>query len=165
LFYPLSTANQYSLGHEMSLASNSFALVVDDDPSFLGSLKLMLRCCGFPHIVTAEGGLTALDHLNDWRFDLIVSDWNMDRMDGIELLRRVRHNPLTEKTPFILVTASLTETAWRQAIEFGATEFIVKPFTLASLRSACHLCLALRAFEGSNIVPLKQRLQQRGYGI
>ena len=138
-----------------------YALVVDDDTSFLATLGLMLRLCGFKHIVTAGDGTAALEHLGEWRFDLIVSDWNMPLMDGVELLRRVRRHPPTARTPFILMTASLTEYAWRGAIEHGATEFLLKPFALDALRSACELCLGLNKHAGSNIIPLAERLRQR----
>jgi CheY-like chemotaxis protein len=139
--------------------------VVDDDRSFLATLRLMLRLCGFQNIVTAGDGTAALEHLGEWRFDLIVSDWNMPLMDGVDLLRRVRRHPPTARTPFILMTASLTEYAWRGAIEHGATEFLLKPFTLDALRSACDLCLGLDMDEGSNIIPLGERLRQRRYRV
>ena len=56
---------------------NRYALAVDDDPQCVNTLRLMLRFCGFHHIVTAEDGFVALEYLKEWRFDLVVSDWNM----------------------------------------------------------------------------------------
>ena len=88
---------------------NRYALAVDDDPQCVNTLRLMLRFCGFHHIVAAEDGFVALEYLKEWRFDLVVSDWNMGTMDGVELLMRVRRDPSTANVPFILVTASLTE--------------------------------------------------------
>ena len=139
-------------------------LAVDDDANFLTMLMVSLRHCGFGDVVGAEDGNIALDHLSR-RFDLIVSDWNMGAMDGLELLRRVRATPSTANTPFILVTASLTEHAWRGAIEHGATEFLVKPFTLSSLRSACQLSLEIHASGKGDILPLKERLQKRRFRV
>ncbi len=140
------------------------ALVVDDDFDFLTMQLISLKYCGFSDIVGAEDGNIALDHLSR-RFDLIVSDWNMGAMDGLELLRRVRATPSTANTPFILVTASLTEHAWRGAIEHGATEFLVKPFTLSSLRSACQLSLEIHASGGGDVLPLKERLRKRRFRV
>ena len=148
---------------------NRYALAVDDDPQCVNTLRLMLRFCGFHHIVAAEDGFVALEYLKEWRFDLVVSDWNMGTMDGVELLMRVRRDPTTANVPFILVTGSLTEPPWRGAIEHGATEFLLKPFTLGALRSACHFCLELKEFEGANVTPLraplKDRLRRRLYPV
>jgi two-component system chemotaxis response regulator CheY len=141
------------------------ALAVDDDFDFLTMLTVSLRRCGFSQVMGAEDGNIALDHLSRRRFDLIVSDWNMGVMDGVELLRRVRATPSTANTPFILVTASLTEDAWRGAIANGATEFLVKPFTLASLRSACRLSLEVHGSGGGLILPLKERLRKRQFRV
>jgi two-component system chemotaxis response regulator CheY len=141
------------------------ALAVDDDFDFLTMLKVSLKRCGFSQVVGAEDGNIALDHISRRRFDLIVSDWNMGEMDGVELLRKVRATPSTAKTPFILVTASLTEHAWRAAIEHGATDFLVKPFTLASLRAACQLSLEVHESGGGVVVPLKERLRKRHFRV
>jgi CheY-like chemotaxis protein len=140
-------------------------LAVDDDANFLTMLMVSLRHCGFSDVVGAEDGNIALDYMSLRRFDLIVSDWNMGVLDGLELLRRVRATPSMESTPFILMTASLTEHAWRGAIEHGATEFLVKPFTLSSFRSACQLSLEIYESGGGDIAPLKERLQKRSFRV
>jgi CheY-like chemotaxis protein len=149
----------------MTVAQIRHALAVDDDFDFLTMLTVSLQRCGFHQVVGAEDGSIALDHLSRRRFDLIVSDWNMGVMDGVELLRRVRASPSTANTPFILVTASLTEDAWRGAIAHGATEFLVKPFTLGSLRAACQLSLEVHGFGGDVIVPLTERLRKRHFRV
>ena len=149
----------------MTVKTNGYALAVDDDPSFLRTLQLMLRLSGFPNVVPATEGSGALERLDSWRFDIIVSDWNMEPMDGVELLRRVRKNPATAKTPFILITASLSETAWRSAIEHGATDFLLKPLTLNSLRSACEICSQLPTFDDCSVVSLTERLRQRRFNV
>lgn len=146
-----------------------YALAIDDDPDFRTSLKLMLRMCGFHHVETAGDGQDGLDLLQKWRFDLVVCDWNMDPMDGLEVLRNVRAHTALAHTPFILVTASLSETAWRGAIALGATEFLVKPFDLDTMRSAAQLCLKLgdhgKAGLADNVVSLEDRLRARRFGI
>lgn len=143
-----------------------YALAIDDDADFRTSLKLMLRMCGFHHVETAADGQAGLELLRTWRFDLVVCDWNMDPMDGIEVLKAVRSQPMLAEVPFMLVTASLSEAAWQGAIEFGATEFLVKPFSLETLRTACQLCLKLgeeRRDTGENVISLKERLQARRF--
>ena len=114
---------------------------------------------------SAAGVPAALERLGAWRFDVIVSDWNMEPMDGVELLRRVRKNPATAHTPFILITASLSETAWRNAIEYGATDFLLKPLSLNSLRSACDIGTRLHAFDSGAVISLADRLRQRRFNV
>jgi len=80
-------------------------------------------------------------------------------------LRKVRAAASTANIPFILVTASLTEDAWRGAIAHGATEFLVEPFTLGSLRSACRLSLGVHGSGGGGVVPLKERLRKRHFRV
>jgi two-component system chemotaxis response regulator CheY len=150
---------------EMISRTSRYALAVDDDPSFLRTLQLMLRLSGFPNVIAEAEGSAALERLAAWRFDLIVSDWNMDPMDGVELLRRVRGNPATTHTPFILITASLSESAWRNAIEFGATDFLLKPLSLNSLRSACDIGTRMHAFESGAVISLADRLRQRRFNV
>lgn len=98
---------------------------------------------------------------NKWRFDLIISDWNMEPMNGLELLREIRKQPSTRYTPFILITASLSEEAWKGAIKLDATEFLLKPVQLNTLRAACKLCLSLNESNPPNVISLRERLRQR----
>jgi len=125
----------------MGASPNRFALVVDDDSSFRMSLRLMLHMCDFAGVTTAEDGLAALEYLNGWSYDLVVSDWEMSPIDSIELMSRVRANPGLTVVPFVLVTANLSESAWRKAIEPGASDFLLKPLGLKDLREACRLSL------------------------
>lgn len=135
------------------------ALAVDDDRSFLQSMRMMLRVGGFEETAGAGDVEDALAFLQKRRVDLIVSDWNMDPYDGLHLLRLVRANPATRHIPFILVTASLSEEAWRQAIEFGATDFLVKPFSIDELHESVDLCLSLatRREMATNVVDFPAR--------
>lgn len=144
----------------MPKLNNKYVLVVDDDAAYLSALKLSMRTCGFNRVVGATDGINALDRLQDLSFDLIISDWNMSPMDGLELLREVREDPATAKIPFILMTADLSETAWREAIKLDATEFLIKPFPLASLRIACHLCLGMSGIAETNLQSLRERVER-----
>lgn len=142
-----------------TIAEKTLALAVDDDRNFLQSLRMMLRVGGFAETEGAGDVEEALAIIRRRRVDLIVSDWNMDPYDGLHLLRRVRAEPETAQIPFILVTASLSEDAWRGAIELGATDFLVKPFTIDQLHESMDLCLALGGVRRtlSNVVDLASR--------
>lgn len=146
----------------LNLFRDRCALVVDDDPSCLRASAMMLQRAGFTRVATAEDGAAAIAHAEAWGFHIIISDWNMEPVDGIELLRRLRANPLTAGTPFVLMTASLSETAWRHAIEYGATDFLQKPVSFAAMRETCELCLQLDA---AGVLPLGQRLRQRRLAV
>ena len=134
--------------------ARKLALAVDDDRMVLQSMSMMLRVGGFSEVMGASDVDAALALLARHPVELIVSDWNMDPLDGLEFLRRVRANPKTKHIPFILVTASLSEEAWRGAIELGATDFLVKPFTIDQLHASMDICLNLAkgAAPRSNVV-------------
>lgn len=134
--------------------ARKLALAVDDDRMFLQSMRMMLRVGGFAEVMGASDVDAALALLERHPVELIVSDWNMDPLDGLEFLRRVRANPKTKHIPFILVTASLSEEAWRGAISLGATDFLVKPFTIEQLHASMDICLnmAKGAAPRSNVV-------------
>lgn len=119
------------------------ALAVDDDPHFLANLRLMLRICGFSEVLGAPDVDSAWEILQATPVDLIVSDWNMAPYDGLELLHRVRGDTRRGRTPFILITASLGEQAWRGAISGGASDFLHKPFGLDQLRISTELAMAI----------------------
>ena len=135
------------------------ALVVDDDRSFLQSMRMMLRVGGFEETEGAGDVDEALAVLQRRPVDIIVSDWNMEPHDGLHFLRLVRANPATRGIPFILVTASLSEDAWRQAIEFGATDFLNKPFSIDQLHESVDLCLSLDAngIPATNVIEFPRR--------
>jgi two-component system chemotaxis response regulator CheY len=145
----------------MSAIRERHVLAVDDDAAYLSVLKLCMRTCGFNRVHTAADGDSALDQLDQFRVDLIISDWNMEPMDGLDLLQAVRARPWTASTPFILTTASLSEYVWRRAIDLGVSDFLVKPFSLAALRSSCYLACRPSDFDPTNVVPLRPRLAQR----
>ena len=135
------------------------ALAVEDDRNFLQSMRMMLRVGGFENTEGAGDVEEALAFLESRPVDIIVSDWNMDPYDGLHLLRHVRANPTTRHIPFILVTASLSEEAWRRAIEYGATDFLLKPFSIDQLHESVDLCLAMtdRRIAAANVFEFPSR--------
>lgn len=145
----------------MSTQTNrkQLALAVDDDRNFLQSMRMMLRVGGFEQTVGAGDVEEALALLERRPVDIIVSDWNMDPYDGLHFLRAVRANHATRHIPFILATASLSEEAWRSAIELGATDFLVKPFSIDQLHESVDLCLSLtqRRIAATNVVDFPRR--------
>lgn len=109
-------------------------LTVDDDPSMLGALGKQLRQLNFANIDEAGDGTEAIRKLREGDFGLVISDWNMAPMDGIELLRAVRADTKLKDLPFILVTAETRSEKMVAAKEAGASSYLVKPFDVDTLK-------------------------------
>ena len=110
-------------------------LVVDDFPTMRRIVRNLLKQLGFEHIDEAEDGEHALQRLRGGNYGLIVSDWNMPNMEGIELLRNVRKEPAPLKDiPFLMVTAEAEKEKVIEAIKAGVDNYIVKPFTAEILK-------------------------------
>ncbi|MDA8028426.1 MAG: chemotaxis response regulator CheY [Nitrospiraceae bacterium] len=108
-------------------------LVVDDFSTMRRIVKNTLRQIGFTNIEEAEDGQKAYDRLIVEKFDFVVSDWNMPNMTGIDLLRKVRATPQIKDIPFLMVTAEAKQENIVEAIKAGVSNYIVKPFTVATL--------------------------------
>ncbi|MBL4748737.1 MAG: response regulator [Magnetovibrio sp.] len=112
-------------------------LVVDDYKTMLRIMRNLLRQLGFENVEDAIDGTQALEVLraSDEKFGLIISDWNMEPMTGIELLRHVRADPKFQQTPFIMVTAESKSENVIAAKEAGVSNYIVKPFNAGTLKA------------------------------
>ena len=108
-------------------------LIVDDFSTMRRIIRNLLKECGYQHADEAEDGHAAMARLNAGSIDFIVSDLNMPNMDGFELLRRVRADPRFQHLPVLLVTAEARREDIITAAQAGASGYIVKPFTRATL--------------------------------
>lgn len=141
---------------------NAFVIVVDDDDTHLNMVSFMLRRMGIAIVESFSNADDALARAMEKCPDLIVSDWNMEPMDGLQLLKLVRRNSQTTSVPFIMATANITEGHWRQAIETGVTEFMFKPLSYASLREAVSDTLSQAPSGRRNRIPkILTRLKTR----
>lgn len=104
-------------------------LIVDDFSTMRRLVKSALRQLGFENVTEEEDGKTALQKLDRNDFKLIISDWNMPNMMGIDLLRAVRADQRTAKIPFLMVTAESKKDNMLEAAKAGVSNYIVKPFT------------------------------------
>ena len=109
-------------------------LVVDDFGAMRRILKNVLTQIGLTNIIEADDGTAALDVLKKNKIDLIVSDWTMPKMSGLDLLKTVRSNEDTKNTPFLMVTASSQRDDLLKAIQAGVSNYIVKPFTADTVK-------------------------------
>jgi two-component system chemotaxis response regulator CheY len=108
-------------------------LIVDDFPTMRRIVKNLLKDLGFQNVEEAEDGAMGLDKLKNGSFDLVVSDWNMPNMDGLEMLKAIRSDSLLSKTPVLMVTAEAKKENIVAAAQAGANGYVVKPFTAATL--------------------------------
>ncbi len=118
----------------MALDLSMKILVVDDFSTMRRIIKNILKQIGFTDIDEAENGQVALSKINDNNYDLVVSDWNMPEMTGIELLKAVRTNEAIKDTPFLMVTAEAKKENVVEAVKAGVNNYIVKPFTAEVLQ-------------------------------
>ena len=118
-------------------------LVVDDYKTMVMVIVNLLREIGFKDIETAAHGEQAMEKIAEKKFELIISDWNMEPMNGLELLKRVRASDGYLRTiPFILVTAESKPENIVEAKKAGVNNYIVKPFTADTLRQKVNSVLS-----------------------
>ena len=112
---------------------NMKVLVVDDFATMRRILKNILKQIGFSNIAEADDGKTALAELKKERFDLVLCDWNMPEMSGIELLQNIRSDDELKDIPFVMVTAEAQKDNILEAVKAGVNNYVVKPFTAETI--------------------------------
>ena len=128
----------------MAVDMNMKILIVDDYNTMLRILANLLKQLNFTNVDTALDGSAALAKLRSEKFDFVISDWNMEPMTGIELLREVRADEKLKHLPFIMITAESKTENVIAAKQAGVSNYIVKPFN----REKLHETIA--APEGKN---------------
>ncbi len=110
-------------------------LIVDDYKTMLRIIRNLLQQLGFSNIEEATDGTMALSKLRERPYGLVISDWNMQPMTGLELLREVRADEQLKATPFIMITAESKTENVIAAKEVGVSNYIVKPFNAETLKA------------------------------
>jgi len=108
-------------------------LVVDDFSTMRRIVRNLLKELGFTNVDEAEDGVVALQKLGSGSFDFVVTDWNMPNMDGLTLLQTIRKTPNLKDLPVLMITAEAKKENIIAAAQAGASGYIVKPFTAATL--------------------------------
>jgi two-component system chemotaxis response regulator CheY len=108
-------------------------LVVDDFSTMRRIVRNLLKELGYTNVDEAEDGSAALQKLKGGNFQFVVTDWNMPVMTGIELLKSVRADPTLKHLPVLMITAEAKKENIIEAAQNGASGYIVKPFTAATL--------------------------------
>jgi two-component system chemotaxis response regulator CheY len=110
-------------------------LIVDDYKTMLRIIRNLLKQLGFNNVDEATDGSMALQKLRDKDYGLVISDWNMEPMTGIQLLREVRADAKLKALPFIMITAESKTENVIAAKEAGVNNYIVNPFNAATLKT------------------------------
>jgi two-component system, chemotaxis family, chemotaxis protein CheY len=117
----------------MAVDKRTPILVVDDYKTMVRIVRNLLHQLGFEDVDEANDGASALAKLRARRFGLVISDWAMEPMNGLELLQQVRSDPELKALPFIMITAENRRDRVAKAEQAGANGYIVKPFTAETL--------------------------------
>jgi two-component system, chemotaxis family, chemotaxis protein CheY len=118
----------------MSVDMNMNILIVDDYKTMLRIIENLLKQLGFKNIMQATDGTSALKIIRDGSINLVISDWNMQPMTGLQLLKEVRGDEKLKALPFIMVTAESKTENVVAAKEAGVNNYIVKPFNAETLK-------------------------------
>ncbi len=119
----------------MAVDKNMPILIVDDYKTMLRIIRNLLKQLDFVNVEDAIDGSSALQKLREGKYGLVISDWNMEPMTGIQLLKEVRADENLKKIPFIMITAESKTENVVVAKEAGVSNYIVKPFNAATLKS------------------------------
>lgn len=118
-----------------TVSKKSRILIVDDYAATRDLIRAILRSVGFTDIFQAENGHDAIKLLHSERIDLIICDWNMPQVTGLEVLKVIRSDAILKHMPFIMLTAEAYKESVTAALSAGVTDYISKPFTAEILLS------------------------------
>lgn len=118
----------------MPVASRLTALVVDDQSTIRQLVRQGLATIGFGEVREAPDGEDGLKMLINKKVDLVISDYNMPKLDGLGFLRAVRAYEPVSKTAFIMLTGRADKELVARAVQYGVNNYLVKPFTVQTLK-------------------------------
>ena len=119
----------------MSIDRSINVLIVDDYKTMLRIIRNLLKQINFNNVEEASDGTEALQKLRAGQYGLVISDWTMEPMTGLQLLQEVRSDTRLKPTPFIMVTAESKAENIVAAKQAGVSNYIVKPFNAETLQS------------------------------
>ena len=132
----------FSSSPSVAATGGSHVLIVEDDAATRRLYKFLLTNVGYP-VLEAEDGVAALDQLAQNRCDLVITDMNMPRMDGMELIKAIRRD--YANIYVIMITAFGTPDTEKQALRIGADDYLAKPFDFEELERRVRIFFQGRA--------------------
>ena len=119
----------------MAFDANLSILIVDDYKTMLRIIRNLLKQLSFANVDEAADGSRALAKLREKQYGLVISDWNMQPMTGLDLLREIRADATLHRLPFIMISAESNARNVAVVKEAGVDNYIVKPFTAETLKA------------------------------
>jgi two-component system, chemotaxis family, chemotaxis protein CheY len=123
-------------------------LVVDDYSTMRRIIKHVLLDLGYANVAEADDGATALPMLKSGSYDVLITDWNMPGMPGLELLKAVRADSALAKLPVLMLTAESKREQIVEAVQAGVNGYVIKPFTAETLSAKLDKILGARTAAG-----------------
>ncbi len=124
-------------------------LVVDDFPTMRRIVRNLLKELGYSNVDEAEDGAAGLARLRSGAYEFVISDWNMPNLDGLAMLKEIRADAALKHLPVLMVTAESKKENIIAAAQAGASGYVVKPFTAATLDEKLNKILEKMAKTGS----------------
>ena len=109
-------------------------LIIDDSITMRRIIANILVRLGYPEAVHASNGREALDRLASEQVDVVITDWYMPEMNGLDFVKSLRNTPATSHIPIVIVTANAASDDIQHALELGVNSYILKPFTVETMR-------------------------------
>ncbi len=128
----------------MGFEEKTKILIVEDSDVIRKNIGSALRTLGYVHITGLSNGKAALEFLETNRVDLVVADWYMEPIDGIELVKNLRESPAHKEVAYVMLTGETAKEKVMHALKCGIDAYIVKPFTLNILGIKIHEVLKRR---------------------
>lgn len=119
-------------------------LIVDDHSTMRRIVRNILNELGYEKTYEADDGPEALVILNEEPIDFVITDWNMPKMKGIDLLKKIRSREKIKHVPVLIVTAESTKEQVLESIQAGVNGYLVKPFTAATLETKINCALGIK---------------------
>lgn len=119
----------------MTVNKNMQILVVEDNTTMRRIVRDLIKQIGFKNIEEAIDGTDAMTKLNEKAYDFIISDWHMEPMTGLDLLKQVRAHEKLKRIPFLMVTAESKPENILAAKNAGVSNYIIKPFNAQTLKT------------------------------
>ncbi len=130
----------------MELDTSLRVLVVEDNPNLRKVLVNIVKKLGYGDIAEAEDGVEAWEKIEEGGVGLLLTDWNMPRMNGLELLKKIREGAdAVKRLPVLMITAADTKNAILSAGKEGVDAYIIKPFSVATISEKIQEAFAKRA--------------------
>lgn len=130
----------------MDLDTSKRILIAEDNPNLRKVIVAIVKKIGYQHVMEAEDGDIAWQFITRGGVDLVLTDWAMPGLDGVQLLRKVRKsNAPTCDIPFLMITAADTKSAIVEAGKEGVDAYIIKPFSVTTISEKIKEALEKRA--------------------